>query len=174
MGQQIILTIVASDRPGLVDVLSSAVEAHGGNWLASSMARLGGEFAGIVEVDVPEAQRQAFEAALAGLSAQGIEVSVRSESQPQGGQAGGHAAHLMLSGVDHPGIVHNVSHVLAEHGVSIDELHTRVFMGSMSGEALFEAQAEMVLPDGFDAGSLHEALEAIAGDLLVEISLKVD
>jgi glycine cleavage system regulatory protein len=49
----LILTVVGPDRPGLVNALSHAVAARGGNWLESRMSRLGGQFAGIVLVEAP-------------------------------------------------------------------------------------------------------------------------
>ena len=174
MAQEIILSVVAPDRPGLVDEVASVIAGHGGNWLAASMARLGGQFAGIVQADIPNDQRDAFERAIAGLASKGIEVSLRSEDVPSGSVTQGHMAHLSLTGADHPGIVRDISHTLAEHGVSIEQFHTQLFKGSMSGEALFAVQADMVLPEGLDEAELRGALEDIAGDLLVEIEFKVD
>src|SRR5262249_46031822 len=59
----------------------------------------------------------------------------------------GRRVHLNLTGVDHPGIVREVSSALARHGVSIDELNTEVRPGSMTGEPLFTAQAIVILPN---------------------------
>lgn len=171
--RQIILSVTADDRPGLVDALSTVIADHDGNWLGSSMARLGGQFAGIVQTDIPIARYADFEAAIAALKKHAISVAIRADT-PIADTVTSHAAHLSLTGADHPGIVRDVSHVLAEHGVSIDQLHTQLFAGSMSGQAMFSAEADMALPDGLDAATLHHALEAIAGDLLVEINLKVD
>ena len=50
------LTLIGRDRVGLVRSLSERVAAAGGNWLESRMARLAGQFAGILLVDVPEAE----------------------------------------------------------------------------------------------------------------------
>ena len=49
----LILTAIGDDRPGLVEELATAISAHGGNWLESSMAHLSGKFAGIVKVAIP-------------------------------------------------------------------------------------------------------------------------
>ena len=46
----IVLTIVGSDRPGLVEAVAEAVARAGGNWLESRMAHLAGKFAGILRV----------------------------------------------------------------------------------------------------------------------------
>ena len=174
MAQEIILSVVAPDRPGLVDEVASVITGHGGNWLAASMARLGGQFAGIVQADIPDEQRESFERAIAGLAGKGIEVTLRGEETSSATIMQGHMAHLSLTGADHPGIVRDISHTLAEHGVSIEQFHTQLFKGSMSGEAMFAVQADMMLPADLDDGKLREALEDIAGDLLVEIEFKVD
>lgn len=50
----LILTVVGPDRPGLVRALAEAVAARSGSWLESRMARLAGQFAGIVLVEAPE------------------------------------------------------------------------------------------------------------------------
>ena len=48
------MTLLGTDRPGLVRVLADLVANHGGNWLDSRMARLAGQFAGIVRIECPE------------------------------------------------------------------------------------------------------------------------
>ena len=58
MAVQLVLTVIAQDEPGIVETLSQTVSDHGANWLGSRMARLAGEFAGIVEVSVPDIARQ--------------------------------------------------------------------------------------------------------------------
>ncbi len=172
MGQEVILSVVGRDRRGLVDALASAIAGHDGNWIGSSMARLGGEFAGIVQVDIPAARREAFLAALVALGEDGIDVTVRGDQGPQASAAGGPAAHLHLTGADHVGIVRDISHALALANVTIDQLHTQVFKGSMSGQDMFAAEADIVLPDDLDVATLRDALERIAGDLVVEIEPK--
>jgi glycine cleavage system regulatory protein len=51
----LIMTVLGSDRPGLVRSLADTVARHGGNWLESRMARLAGQFAGIVRIECPAA-----------------------------------------------------------------------------------------------------------------------
>jgi glycine cleavage system regulatory protein len=46
-----VLTAIARDRPGVVESLADLITAHLGNWVESSMAQLGGEFAGNVMVE---------------------------------------------------------------------------------------------------------------------------
>lgn len=170
MNQELVLTIVARDKPGIVQAVAQAVAGHGGNWMDSSMVRLGGEFAGIVRVALPAEQADAFEATLAGLASQGLIIT--SHRAQAAGEVTGTVAHLTLSGVDHPGIVRDVSTALASCGVSIEELHTEQFPGSMSGESMFQATARIVIPAGDDVEALRERLEMLAQDIMVEIDVR--
>lgn len=170
MAVELVLTAIARDRPGVVEALAEVVAGHAGNWVDSSMARLGGEFAGILRVTVEDEQVKALETALAGLSERGIDVTVRRDTPPEA-PSGPHVR-LALTGLDHPGIVLEVSRVLAQHEVSIDELHTSVYPGSMGGEPMFSAHADVVLPEALELAALRDALERIAHDIMVDIDLR--
>jgi len=165
----LVLTIIARDRPGLVQRLAEAVADHGGNWIDSSMSRLAGEFAGIVLVEIPEASLAGLETALDGLGEEGISVASRrtGDTDPPAGRQ----AVLELTGGDHSGIVRDISSVLAKNDVSIDDLETEIFTGSMSGEKLFHARARIVIPDALTTEALSEALEDLAQDVMVDIEI---
>src|ERR1043165_1524710 len=98
----LVLSVVGDDRPGLVDAISGVVETHGGNWERSQMARLGGKFAGIVQVSVPDPEAEALRDALAALGHDGmLQVSVdRTGAAPA---PAGQRFVLHLVGTDRPG-----------------------------------------------------------------------
>lgn len=169
MPVEMVLTIISNDRPGLVQTLAQVIADHSGNWIDSSMARLGGEFAGILRVDVSERTVASFEKSLAALAEHGIAVTVRRDSVAP--RSHGRRVHLNLTGADHPGIVREVSSALARHRVSIDELHTEVRPGSMTGEPLFTAQAIVILPTGLTLDELRTELERIGNDVMVDLAL---
>jgi len=74
-----VLTIIGPDKPGLVERLSDTVTEHGGNWLESRMAHLGGQFAGILRVSVPESQANDLRAALERLEKEPTPEAKRSQ-----------------------------------------------------------------------------------------------
>src|SRR5262249_47882506 len=53
MRKTLLLTVVGTDRTGLVESLADRIAAAGGNWEESRLAQLAGQFAGIVLVTVP-------------------------------------------------------------------------------------------------------------------------
>src|SRR5258705_2581158 len=76
MERLLVMTVIGQDRPGLVDSVASLVAEHGGNWLESRMSRLGGYFAGILRVEVPDEKQPSLVAALNALASRGLTIVV--------------------------------------------------------------------------------------------------
>lgn len=166
----LVLTVIGADRPGLVSAVSAPVERHGGSWQQSQMARLAGEFAGIVLVSVPEGAVEALEADLAALAGDGLRVDVRRTDAPS--EAAPASVRLHLLGTDRPGIVAEISRTIAAHGVGIESLTTDLREAPMAGGLLFEVEAELSVPGESGLDELRAALEQIADELMVELSLE--
>jgi glycine cleavage system regulatory protein len=167
--ESLVVTVIGKDRPGLVESVSAAVEAHGGSWVESRMSRLAGQFAGILRVSVPAERVDALSEALEALRASGLRVVI--ERGLEDSIEEGHMILLELIGSDRPGIVHKISEALAARGVNVDELNTECEGAPWSGETLFKAMARLRVPATLDLDQLRESLEAIAGDLMVDISI---
>ncbi len=167
MSNQLVLTVIADDRPGLVDALAETLVRHGGNWLESALARLGGKFAGILLIEVAGDRQALLEEDLAAMAARGIDVSVA----PAGTAGVGNGEQLALTvvGNDRRGIVGEISRILARCNVNVDELFTATENAPMSGERLFRAQARVMLPPDLGAEDLRVLLEDLSDDLVVEL-----
>jgi glycine cleavage system regulatory protein len=170
MQTQLVLTLIGQDRPGLVEALASTVVDHGGNWLESRMCHLGGEFAGILRVELPTEREAGLIAALGSLHAHGLQVVVRPDrlAAPPASAA----ATIEIVGQDRPGIVKQISKALAQHRVNVEDLHTERTCAPMSGEMLFQATIEVSTPPDCELPALRQELEKIAADLMVEIRFK--
>ena len=62
--------------------------------------------------------------------------------------------------------------MLARHAVNVQELETTVQSASMSGESLFLAHAKVFIPADADTDALRSELEALANELMVDLSLE--
>lgn len=164
----LVLTLVGEDRAGLVAAVADAVEAHGGNWETSRLAQLAGAFAGIVEVSVPAAQADVLEAALAGIPGL-ITVAVRADAAAD--SAGTRRVSLTVLGNDRPGIVREVAGVLGSRGVSIESMATETRDAAMAGGRLFEAEIAAAVPASVDLAALAEALELLAAEIQVDVTV---
>jgi glycine cleavage system regulatory protein len=170
MNTSIVLTVVSDDHPGIVETLSERIADHGGNWTESSMMSLAGKFAGLLLVQLPEDRAAAFVEALAKLEQEGIHVLAQRTGSAVD-SADGSDATIELVGQDRPGIVHEITEVLANHEVNVLELETTVQSASMSGESLFLAHARVRVPAAADMEKLRTELEELANELMVDISL---
>lgn len=165
----LVMTIIGPDRTGLIESVARVVANHGGNWLESRMCRLGGEFAGILRIELPVDKRQPLLDALQNLQGAGLTVVVRPDAAtPVVTQ--GRTAKLEVIGHDRPGIVREITHALARAGVNVEEFSSECASAPMSGETLFKAAARLQLPEGCDLAALKKELEKIAADLLVDVS----
>ncbi len=171
MQHSLVMTIIGRDRPGLVESVASLVADHGGNWLESRMSRLGGQFAGILRVEVPTNNEEKLVAALTALDRKGLSITVQPDTTAAAPEPN-RLQSLDIVGQDRPGIIRQISRALAEQGVNVEELHSECGSAAMSGETLFRAHAKLSSPASCDAGKIRQKLEQIAEDLIVEISLE--
>ena len=58
MKTYLIISLIADDKPGLIEDLAIVVSNYSGNWLESNMSHLAGKFAGIFRVSVDDAKAE--------------------------------------------------------------------------------------------------------------------
>jgi glycine cleavage system regulatory protein len=170
MVDSLVFTVIGPDRPGLVGRLAATVAEYDGNWLESRMAVLAGHFAGVVLATVPEAKADALRRALMALEREGLSVVV--EAAPGAAPPRAYRrVRLEVVGQDHPGIVRDIARALSERAVNIAEMETERSTAAMSAEAMFRLVADIELPETIATDELREALEVLAGDIMVEVDL---
>ena len=125
MKQWHMVTVVGKDRAGIVAALTDALYRASANLGEASMVRLGGNFTVMMMVQA-EADASGIEQWLAPVArTMGLRVHV----DPIEGQLHAHVepnAHITVHGADRPGIVAQVTAVLAAHGFNILDLDSDV------------------------------------------------
>lgn len=172
----LVLTVIAQDKPGLVELLSETIANHQGNWQESSMSRLAGQFAGILIIEVPQDHSESLTSALNDLQSQGLNVNVNvnvnvNASKDAAPEETYQHVTIELIGHDKPGIVREISHALNSLKINVESLSTELVSGSMSAEELFKAEASLRVPTSVELDDLQNALEDIANDLMVDLNL---
>ncbi len=134
----LVIAFVGPDRAGLVSAVSDAVAAHGGTWLESRLARLAGQFAGVVRADAPaERTPSARSGARRAARPQGHRHP-RAAQTPSRRSAG---CALELLGLDRPGIVRDATRALAGSASTSSEFETDLRPAPFSGAPMFHAEA---------------------------------
>ena len=169
------VTAFGADRPGIVAAVTKVFVDLGCNLEDSSMTILRGHFAMMLVVDAPPAVGAAeLEAGLAGpASALDLVVAVRAiaDLAPEAVAASeaGHGWTVSVYGADRPGIVHEVTALLAEESVNVVDLDTRVI--GEPDRPVYAMILDLSLPPGADPAELDRRLQVVARDLGVTASL---
>lgn len=170
--EHLVLTVIAPDKPGQVERVAQCIAEHGGNWLESRMARMAGQFAGILRVGVPPEAYDELVGALQKLSTHGIRVLVAESGTAH--TVEWKTIEMELVGNDRPGIVRDITGLLSRHGVNLERLITDVRPAPMSSDPLFHAQALLAVPLTLSLETLQAAVETLADDLMVELALRAE
>lgn len=171
MKSSYIVTFIADDRPGLVEQVSDCVSNNQGNWLESRLTQLGGKFAGLALISLPAENVSALEEGLTALKPGNISISVTATGE-QPVPASGSNIVLSVIGPDRPGIVREVSRILAQHQINVTELDSAVASAPMSAELIFSARIAAWTPESADIEGLRTTLDEIAEDMTLEIDLE--
>ncbi|HEY8474614.1 MAG TPA: ACT domain-containing protein [Natronosporangium sp.] len=162
---ELAITVIGSDRPGIVADVSEILSGLGINLTDSTMTRLRGHFAMtlICTGDVPA---ETVEAALLPLcTGSGLLATVR-EVRPEAEEpVTGTPYVVSLHGADRLGIVAAVTRVLARAGGNITDLTTRLV------GPLYVLVAEVDLPND-KVDQVTEELTRTAAELGVEVTIR--
>jgi glycine cleavage system transcriptional repressor len=172
MRSHLVVTITCPDRPGIVERVTEVLVGYAANWEESRLARLGGDFAGIVKISVPKEKAEALTQALRQLADEQWSVAVKIRPSSAADPLAGYALYdLRLVGADHEGIVHRVASYLAGQGINVENLETEMVPAPMSASPLFQMQTQIKVPPRLPLADLKESLERIGEELGVDIEV---
>lgn len=167
MQKSLVFTIIGPDRPGVVERISECVSDRQCNWLGSRMSRLGGKFAGMVQVEGAEEKLRELRNDLAQMS--GLTVVVESGGGFE--EENTRTFHVTILGLDRPGIVHEVFAALASGGMNVLNLETEVSRAAMTGRLMFHGEAVVELGESQELEQVSERLDEISRNLGIDIEL---
>jgi glycine cleavage system regulatory protein len=166
----LVVSINGTDRHGIVRSLAERAQRYNANWTASRMTRLAGHFAGMVHLEVPRENADALENALRGLESSGLQVIIaRSDSAKVSDAV--KPFELELVGEDRVGIVSRLTTLLADRGVSIEQIHTEIIGGGQAGKQTFKVGAQLLVPAKLSVEDLKRELAPLAQEMVVDIAL---
>jgi len=167
------LSALGRDRPGIVAAVSGVLLDHHTNIEDSQMAILRGRFSMMLIVAAPdETDEASLQSDLQAMATkEGLDALWLEEVPPESGEEPTATHLLSVYGVDHPGIVHAVSATLAEAGVTITDLTTKL-VAEYRSQPLYAMALEIALGPEHDAGELQAQLSDIAAAEHVDLTLR--
>lgn len=173
MSSHYAVAVVGGDRPGIAAALAAALHKAGANIEDSRMSILGGRFAVMMLVSLPEgADLEALRADLTAVKQSlALDAAVIDPVEGAGAGARPEPTHVLtVYGADHPGIVHSVCAALAEREVNIDDLATRLIGGDDA--PVYTLICELTLPSGLSSDDLTADLARVGEQQGVEVVLR--
>ena len=165
------ISALGADRPGIVAAVTGVLVEQGCNLEDTTMSILRGHFAMMLVVAAPDSvDAGAMERALTSAADRfDLVVAVRTIDDGVPESPTGLPYSLSVYGADRPGIVHRVAVALADLGVNVVDLATRMIGGAE--RPVYAMLLDVTLPDGVAAEVVEARLDEVCGDLGVEWSL---
>jgi glycine cleavage system transcriptional repressor len=173
MPKNIVLTLTGRDKVGIVDNVTSVIAKRDGNVEASRMARLGGEFAMLMLVTLPDKALDNLDKDFQQLRGEGYQVTLLQTEDDSKKYAGWLPYEIEVTGADHEGIIHDISHHLATQGINIESMDTSSTPAPMSGTPLFMMKGVILVPPKLIFHIWSDALEEIGDKLNVSVKVGV-
>ncbi len=174
MKAYLILTAVGPDRTGIVDDLSDYLASRDMNIESSRMAVLGGEFAIILQASGEDEAVDKVVSSPDELGRKtGLQVSLKkSTARAQGPVEDLLPYRITASGMDHQGIVHEVSSLLHSFNINIESMDTSIERAPVSGTPIFSMEALLSVPAGIKPRELKEGLDRLSDEHNVDIEFE--
>lgn len=167
-----VLTLTGPDRVGIVEDVTRILLELGGNVGTSRMSRLGGEFAVLMLVSLPDEAIARADAAFESLREAGYVFTLGEAHAASDVREGWEPYRVEVHGADHEGIVHGIAKGLSARGITIESAETRTEPAPTSGTPVFVMTAHVLVPPSL-AGTewiadLDEAARLAGVDVEVE------
>jgi glycine cleavage system transcriptional repressor len=156
----IAVSAIGADRPGIVAAVAGVLVDHGCNLEDTSMSILRGHFAMMLVVAAPDGTDADALAADVTAATPDLLVDVRPIDDGVPSSPEGEPWTVSVYGADRPGIVHRVTSLLADEGVNIVDLTTRVI--GDEARPVYAMFLDVTVPEG---ASVADRLDALAAEL---------
>jgi len=174
MPKQFVLTLTGPDRIGIVQHVTESILACDGDVQASRMARLGGEFAMLMLVSIPDAKTEQLSDRVESLRGEGFKVVITgTEGEVLSQRKDWLPYRIEVSGANHEGIIHKIAEHLSQQGINIESIDTDVVPAPMTGAPLFKMEAVVAAPPGLPRTKWQDELEEVADRLNVELQVSL-
>ncbi|HIE53937.1 MAG TPA: glycine cleavage system protein R [Chromatiaceae bacterium] len=153
---QMVLSALGKDRPGLVDQLTRAIFDLECNITDSRMTVLGGEFAILLLVEGPWNQLARLESHIPELE-ENLELTILSRhTEPPEPEQENLPYRVEVVSLDHPGIVHQLASFFSQRKINIIDLNTTRYAAPHTGTAMFAVHMNIGVPASTAIGELRE------------------
>jgi glycine cleavage system transcriptional repressor len=168
----VVLTAVGPDHPGIVNDLSSLIRDVGASIEDSRMAILGGEFAVILLISgSADAISRATQIGPRVEGELGLRCILK-ETSPAHPSADYLLYRIEVTGADRPGIVQTIAAILANRGINVASLESRLSYAPFSATPMFVLDASLQIPSKTALSEVRSELAAACDEENLDFRLE--
>ena len=168
------MSAIGRDRPGIVADLAELIYECDCNLEDSRMTILGSEFAVLLLLSGQgdDVERRLSSGCKRLEWEKRLTVFIRPLEEPAPTDPPrGVPLECVVTGVDKAGIVARVARAVADHGANITDLHSDLRPEPESGTPMYTLRLRRIVPPERDVRVLRQALERVAAELRVDLSV---
>lgn len=162
----LISTISGPDSLGIIKSLAHATRGIGGEWLTSKVMKLDGQFAALMKLSIDETSEDALKTELQkqfpDLTFSYAEI-VEAKGQPA------KTINLEIDCKDRPGLTKDITNILSNLDLTVENMEFNRFHVSSIGEAVFSAKLSLAVPEETSSEDLAEEIETLSDDVRVNV-----
>lgn len=161
-----ISTVSGPSTPGIIKSLAQTTREHGGEWLVSKVMKLDDQFSAMMKVSIEVEKLDSLRLALAGEfpDLQFMESPAASRVNERVT-----SIDLEVDCRDRKGLTRDISNIIYNLGLVVQNLEFNRFPVSSFGEAVFSAKLTVGVPEGTSSLAVAEEIEAISEDMRVNV-----
>ena len=163
-----VITLLGSDRLGIVESFSKTVADHEGAWCESRVMQVEGQFGGVFLAEVPHENADAFESSLESSFQPDFHLAVVRSGADTKPAPARHPFEVTVLCGDRPRLLHKFAQLCTARQINILELETNLRPAAMTGLMTFEISAIGDSSEELDRDEFAAALESLGEDVVVD------
>jgi glycine cleavage system regulatory protein len=157
MTVQLIVSIVGSDKMGLMKQLTTQTAELGGSWITNKVTHLDGKVAGLLKLEIDSEKLPAFKEMMSRFT----ELTVDYHDAIDSASVKKKLVRLVIEAEDRSGLTSEITHLLYDLDVAIDHLDTHRYPVIGLNTGVFEAHLTLELPEGLGVEGLKNEIEKL-------------
>lgn len=172
MSEQMVITALGDDRPGLVNNLSNKLTELKLNIEDSRMSMLGGEFAIILLVSGSTASVEKFSQSVEELETTLQMKLLVKKTVKKKSQENFIPYHIEVVSIDQPGIVQEIASFFSERDINIIDMKTTSYRAAHTGAPMFALKITVGVPDQITMSEFRETFIKICDEKNLDVKLE--
>ena len=166
MKSNFITTVYGPVFPGIIKSLAEATRSLGGEWLTSKVIKLDGQFAAIMNVVVEDQLEKNLKSGLE-QRFPGLNFVYKQASELP--RPATKTINLVVDCIDRPGLTGDLSNILANLDICVEDMECKRFAMEGIGETVFSARLTLAVPEAAESEVIAGEIEAMSEDVRVNV-----